>query len=235
MDVQTGVESLEKTWYSGSRLDLVDLVPQSALAILDVGCARGELGWMLKQRSNRVHVTGIEMSPALAQEAKSRLDHVVVETVENALSQLSDQRFDCIIFADVLEHLVNPYAVLAGIKLKLRENGTVVASIPNVRHHRVLRWLALHGKWEYGEGGLLDSGHLRFFTLSGIRKMFAWAGYDTEIRAVNRVGLRRKWTSHRYIGNAMTQFVDYQYLVAARPLPGSVDQSIPWWSTTHSI
>jgi SAM-dependent methyltransferase len=235
VDTLTGVASLEKTGYSGLRPDIVALVPPSARNILDVGCARGELGMMLKARSRDIHITGIEMSPVLALQAQARLDHVIVETVENALRRLSDESFDCIIFADVLEHLVNPYAVLASLKVKLHENGSIVASIPNVRHHRVLRWLVLHGRWEYGEGGLLDSGHLRFFTLSGIRRMFTWAGYETEVAAVNRVGLRRKWKGHRYMGNAITQFVDYQYLVIARPVPGPIEQSVPWWSQTRTI
>jgi SAM-dependent methyltransferase len=235
MDPVTGVKSLEKTGYAGARPDLLALIPSSARTVLDVGCARGELGWMLKERSADIHITGIEMSPALALEAKSRLDRVLVETIETSLPHPSDESFDCIIFADVLEHLVNPYAVLASVKLKLRANGVIVASIPNVRHHRVLRWLLLHGRWEYGEGGLLDSGHLRFFTLSGIKWMFEWAGYELEVPAVNRVGLRQRWKSHRYIGNAITQFVDYQYLITARPVPGSVAQSTPWWSNTNAI
>jgi SAM-dependent methyltransferase len=235
MDSVIGVESLEKTGYSGSRLDIAGLVPHSATQILDVGCARGELGSTLKERADQIEITGIEMSPALAHEAQGRLDNVLICTVEAALGQLPDASFDCVIFGDVLEHLVNPYAVLASVKPKLRRHGVVVASIPNVRHHRVLRSLILHGRWNYGEGGLLDSGHLRFFTLSGIQKMFTWAGYDVTVSQVNRVGLRRMWKSHRYIGRTLTQFVDYQYLVTARPIPGSAGQPTPWWSSTRNI
>jgi len=40
----------------------------------------------------------------------------------------------------------------------------LVASIPNVRHLRVVLPLLLAGRWRYEASGLLDRTHLRFFT-----------------------------------------------------------------------
>lgn len=235
MGAQHGVGTLEKTGYAGAREDVLAVVPRTAHRILDVGCARGDLGFALKQRDPGTEVMGVEMSPTLARYAKAQLDRVLVGTVEETLPELPDGYFDCIIFADVLEHLVNPHQLLADIRQKLAESGVIVTSIPNVRHQRVMRMLVLQGQWEYGEGGLLDSGHLRFFTLAGIMSMFRWAGFEAEVSRVKRVGLRKVWYSNRFIGKWFTPFLDYQYFVTARPLRYAERPAAAWWSNTRSI
>ena len=68
--------------------------------------------------------------------------------------------FDCVIFADVLEHLVDPWRMLRRAKILLRRDGVIVASIPNVQHSRVLIGL-FFGRWEYEQYGIMDSTHLR--------------------------------------------------------------------------
>ena len=74
--------------------------------------------------------------------------------------------FDCILCLDVLEHLQDPWRVLRKLTGWLRPNGTVVASIPNVRYKSVVMDLAFRGKFDYQNAGILDRTHLRFFTRS---------------------------------------------------------------------
>ncbi|MBV9282200.1 MAG: class I SAM-dependent methyltransferase [Chloroflexi bacterium] len=230
-----GLASLEKTTYGGTRTDVERFIPANARRILDVGCARGELGLALKGRGAAVHVTGVEMSAVLAEEASRRLDRVLVGTIEAVVPELPDGAFDCIVFADVLEHLINPHQLLADIRPKLDSPGLIVASVPNVRHHRVIRRLLFGGRWRYCESGLLDSGHLRFFALADILDMFAWAGYRATAAGANRVGLRRTWFSTRRVGGPLTSFVDHQYLITAVPDWQSGPARGPWWSTSGCI
>jgi 2-polyprenyl-3-methyl-5-hydroxy-6-metoxy-1,4-benzoquinol methylase len=82
---------------------------------------------------------------------------------------------DCIICADVLEHLRNPYDVLKRFAGLLSDSGTIVSSIPNVRHYSILHMLA-EGLWTYQPQGLMDSTHLRFFTKHEIGSLFDQAG-----------------------------------------------------------
>ena len=66
----------------------------------------------------------------------------------------------------------------------LREGGLVLACIPNVQHMSVLVGL-MRGQFRYQDEGLLDRTHLRFFTLEGVRELFAGAGlalYDVQPR-----------------------------------------------------
>ena len=82
---------------------------------------------------------------------------------------------DCLIFGDVLEHLVDPWAGLARSARLVRDGGQILACIPNIQHYSVIVNL-LRGRWDYQDEGLLDRTHLRFFTLASIRDLFVRAG-----------------------------------------------------------
>src|SRR5204863_1150032 len=82
---------------------------------------------------------------------------------------------DCLVCGDVLEHMADPWGVLARLSRWVRDGGQVLACIPNVQHYSVLVDL-LRGRWEYREEGLLDRTHLRFFTFAGVQDLFTRAG-----------------------------------------------------------
>lgn len=89
------------------------------------------------------------------------------------------------IAADILEHLANPWETLVRLKPLLAPDAQVAASIPNVRNALLIAALAVNGRWQYRERGLLDITHLRFFTLEEIRVLFAQTGYRYEQHAVS--------------------------------------------------
>ena len=91
------------------------------------------------------------------------------------LENVADDRFDVIVFGDVLEHLRDPLVVLRKAKALLADRGSVVASIPNIAHGSV-RLALLAGRFDYQELGLLDSTHVRFFTRSSVEDLFREAG-----------------------------------------------------------
>jgi 2-polyprenyl-3-methyl-5-hydroxy-6-metoxy-1,4-benzoquinol methylase len=110
-----------------------------------------------------------------------------IETDELALPS---NYFDCIICNDILEHLKDPWSVLRRLKSNLRENGCLIASIPNVRFYMNIKALLLHQDWKYESCGVLDSGHLRFFTKKSIVSMFDECGYSVlKIEGINILGM----------------------------------------------
>lgn len=140
--------------------------------LLDVGCARGHLSTaLMKQGWN---VTGIEYNPEDAQVAQDAGISMVVGSAESALSKMTDT-FDVIVFADVLEHFVEPLEVLALAKNRLRPGGQIVISIPNVAHLTVRLQLLL-GSFNYADRGILDRTHLHFYTKRSLREMMYQAG-----------------------------------------------------------
>jgi len=147
--------------------------------ILEVGCASGYFGAVLKNEGHELW--GIEISPEAAVQASTRLDHVYVGTIEDFLKEHDGQNigFDYIIFGDVLEHLTDPTKVLRKCHSLLKYDGRVIASIPNVAHLAV-RLMLLDGRWKYSKLGIMDDTHLRFFTKSSILEMFSDAKFAIE-------------------------------------------------------
>ena len=91
-------------------------------------------------------------------------------------AELGDGRFDAVLFADVLEHLRDPAAMLRRARPFVAEGGAVVASIPNIVHISV-RLALLGGEFRYRELGLLDDTHVRFFTRESIVDLFESEGF----------------------------------------------------------
>lgn len=173
--------SVTEDYYQQPRHEVAALVPTDARRVLDVGCAEGVLGRHLLARG-ALEVIGIEQVPDVAFRASERLTHVVCGDVATVDVPAEFGTFDCIVFADVLEHLADPAAVLRRYLKYLNQDGTVVASIPNVRHHAILHMLA-EGRWSYQDHGIMDRTHLRFFTLAEIQELFR--GVDLEIQVLS--------------------------------------------------
>jgi 2-polyprenyl-3-methyl-5-hydroxy-6-metoxy-1,4-benzoquinol methylase len=140
---------------------------KESLKILDVGTASGYLGKTLRERGHSV--TGIEMDPATAEKARGYYDffHVAdLETFEFPYRR----EFDYILFADVLEHLRDPAAILRRCVPALKESGKIIISVPNVANI-VVRLSLLLGRFDYMDRGILDRTHFRFFTLRSLKEM----------------------------------------------------------------
>ena len=168
--------------YIEARNDILSLIPDDVSKVLDIGCSTGALGEQIKQRNNNAEVSGIELNKQMAEVAQKKLDKVIVGDVENI--NLADffqpDYFDCIIFADILEHLKNPWEILRSSVNFLNDGGVVIASIPNVRHYSTIINLLFKGYWPYRERGIHDRTHLRFFTLKNIRELFQYANLSIE-------------------------------------------------------
>src|SRR5438876_274331 len=161
-------------YYEHERPEVLEAVPRDAARVLDVGCGSGRLGEQIKRRQGAT-VWGIEVMHDASERAAQRLDRVWNTPVETALPEIPEENFDCIITADVLEHLVDPWTVLTQLGRRLVPGGTLVASIPNVGHWDVIRAL-LEGTWQYTSEGLLDHTHVRFFTRRSLRELFWTSG-----------------------------------------------------------
>jgi 2-polyprenyl-3-methyl-5-hydroxy-6-metoxy-1,4-benzoquinol methylase len=219
----------DRSYFDHVRPELLALVPDTARRVLDIGCAAGRLGEAIKARQP-TEVTGIEMDAAAAADARNRLDRVMVCNVEQMDGEVEASSFDCIICGDILEHLDDTEAVLRRAHGWLAPGGCLIASIPNVRHHTVLRAL-LDGNWTYEPAGLLDRDHVRFFTRKEIERVFhetefkidqlqfvPGPGHD-EWESQGRPGAVKIGRLH--IGGLSPddaeEFFVYQFLVVARP------------------
>ena len=117
------------SYYENVRNDLIPLIPNDAKCILEVGCASGMTGRELKRR-NGAFVAGIELNANAANAAKDVLDDVVHGNIEKITLPYSDNSFDCILFADVLEHLINPLSALIKVRRLLKKRRDSCSQYP---------------------------------------------------------------------------------------------------------
>lgn len=162
------------TYYTQKRPEILELIPIDARRVLDVGCSSGGIGATLKARQP-VEVHGVELVEHAAVRAREHLDKVWNSKIEDALPDLPDTYYDCIVAADVLEHVIDPWQTLIALKEKLSADGKIVVSLPNVQNWEVVSNL-LEGKWDYRSEGILDRTHLHFFTRKSVEEFFWNAG-----------------------------------------------------------
>ncbi len=163
-------------YFSQTRGEMRQFVPAGAQRILEIGCGEGLFGAQFAAEGKEMW--GIESESAAAARATAHLTRVVCGDVLEKLSELPKRYFDVIVCNDVLEHVIDPYSVVALLQEFLVLDGVIVASLPNVRYLPVLWNLVVKKVWDYTDQGVLDRTHLRFFTEKNIRDLFAHAGYE---------------------------------------------------------
>ena len=176
--------------YANPRPEVTAVVPASARRVLDVGCSTGVMGGALREGGHVV--TGIELDPELAAVARQRLDTVVEADVERLAQDggLGGEEFDCVVLADVLEHLRDPWSVVRWAAERVAPGGSVVLSVPNVRHAKTI-WALARARWPYDPVGIFDRTHLRFFARHNLEDLVAGTGFDiVEVRRHHMLTLR---------------------------------------------
>ncbi len=156
---------------------LVTAGGKPAMDILEIGCSSGYVGATFVAKGHRV--TGIEPDPDAASAARAVLDEVHCGDVDSFFDAHRLRRFDAILLGDVLEHLVDPLETLRRCVTHLSAGGMVAISLPCVAHGSI-RAMLLDGRWDYGDYGLLDRTHLRFFSRQGMAELVSGAGLGIE-------------------------------------------------------
>jgi 2-polyprenyl-3-methyl-5-hydroxy-6-metoxy-1,4-benzoquinol methylase len=149
----------------------------SALGInktcLDVGCNDGYIG-RLSHNSNQFY--GLDHLKSSVESAKKVYKDAILYDL-NALRPLPwNVKFDTIIFADVLEHVINARAVIGFmVKNYSQPNSKVIVSVPNIANWRI-RLKLLVGQFNYTETGILDKTHVHFYTYKTARDLLESCG-----------------------------------------------------------
>lgn len=178
-------------YFDDPRAEMVQFVPAECKRVLDLGCGEGNFGVQLKRKMN-CEVWGVEIDERAAAAAEGKYDKVVRGDFLALHEGLPAEYFDCAIVNDVVEHFAKPEEVLRKIARLLIPGGKIVFSIPNVRYLENLYELIIHKDWRYREAGILDSGHLRFYTRKSIVRLFTENGFEVNsITGVNKGFSRR--------------------------------------------
>jgi SAM-dependent methyltransferase len=164
------------TYGAHANADLLARIPLDARAVLDIGCGAGALGAAFRKRNPATRLIGIEPDATLAAHARDHYAEVHTIDIETVVPPVEPGSLDAIIFGDVLEHLRDPWAVLARDIHLLSDRGVLLICIPNIEHWSFVYKL-LRGEWRYERMGLFDHTHLRWFTRATMQQALVQAGY----------------------------------------------------------
>jgi 2-polyprenyl-3-methyl-5-hydroxy-6-metoxy-1,4-benzoquinol methylase len=143
--------------------------------ILDLGCSGGSLASRVRALGHHVTAVDVVELPGV----RSRVDHFVCADLDHGLPAEVRELgpFDVVMTADVLEHLRDPGLLLEQVRPLLRPRGMLIASVPNFGHWYA-RIRAVLGLFDYDQRGVLDRGHLRFFTRRSFMRLLRNAGFS---------------------------------------------------------
>ena len=159
------------------RTIIAQWVPLGA-TVLEIGPGDGVISRWLRENKG-CHTTGVEIVPVASIHAADAFEQIFIGSIEDPVitSQIAAHGpFDAIIFADVLEHLVDPWKVLRKMHPLLSPTGRVLISVPNVAHWTA-RLNLLLGRFDYTDGYLMDRTHLRWFTRRTAKELALQTGY----------------------------------------------------------
>jgi 2-polyprenyl-3-methyl-5-hydroxy-6-metoxy-1,4-benzoquinol methylase len=167
--------------HEGFNADVLWMMPPQLSRVVEVGSSSGALAAAYRQSNPATEYIGIEIDAGYVEQSARHCTRVVHANIEqmsaDALQALLP--VDCWLFADVLEHLYDPWRVLKRLRSTMRPGDCVVACLPNTQHWSVLARLVSGNLW-YEDMGLLDRTHIRFFTRITLIKMFEDSGFRIE-------------------------------------------------------
>jgi glycosyltransferase involved in cell wall biosynthesis len=182
------------------------------LRILDVGCGPG---WLAKALTDAGHtVVGVDIDEADG--VRGRMHSFVAADLGQGIPDDVGGDFDLVLAADVIEHLADPARLLTDMASRVRPNGSIIASVPNISHWYPRGRIAV-GRFDYDQRGVLDATHLRFFT----RRRF--------LRVAEEAGLEH--LGHRHTGLPL----DALGMGSNKLVTGTIGRAdrllVKWWPT----
>jgi 2-polyprenyl-3-methyl-5-hydroxy-6-metoxy-1,4-benzoquinol methylase len=166
-------EIKEKDYFTGTRHDIISLLPKkSDQKVLEIGAGGGDTLVYIKKNNLAQEVVGFELFKIPNSNQENELiDSFIFGDIENENIPVQENYFDVIILADVLEHLIDPWAAFNKIIKYLKPSGQILVSLPNIREINTLLKVFFLGDFRYNDGGVLDKTHLRFFCKKNMKKL----------------------------------------------------------------
>ncbi len=178
----------------GHVVALVEEYVSKGRRVIDLGSGAGLVGRMIRPRGyGYLAIDADEAAVALLSDAD--LEHEQCDITDLAkLTEILGRYNDigAVVVMDVLEHVAQPQAILAGLADWARHHDIpMILSVPNVAHFDLGVGLLL-GQWDPRRSGLLDSTHLRFFTNDTLESLVTKAGW----RIVGRADFHKVRSEH---------------------------------------
>jgi 2-polyprenyl-3-methyl-5-hydroxy-6-metoxy-1,4-benzoquinol methylase len=207
-------------YHNQVRLDVVPSVPKVEGTLIDIGGGTGATAAHLKSLGLAKRVGTVDLVRPDSTPAGVDFQYFGNIEDESFLADVAEQEgpFDTVLCLDILEHLVDPWALVSRLHKALAPGGHIVASIPNVRHYRVSGGLFFRDRWSLTDAGILDRTHLRFFVKETAVELMTHSGLElVSVMAPAKVRHRRRLAAvHKLSRGRLDSLVDVQYVVVVR-------------------
>ncbi|VXD10316.1 glycosyltransferase family protein [Planktothrix paucivesiculata] len=162
--------------------ELLNFLPPNAQVLIDVGCLNRSTSYYYKRINPQSFYWGILIDSELSSEITQDLDQITLSSIdqlETIRLELEEKTVDCLIYERILPQTRNPLKVLQYHIRWLKDQGQVLAYIPNSQYWQNIINL-LQGK---SENEVAENTDYQGFTLEKIQKLFWEAGlYIYEIQ-----------------------------------------------------
>ncbi len=206
-------------YFACARTEIESLLPKAngkPLRALEIGCSGGHTLEWLKRTGTIGWSAGVEPFAEVCQ-ADRLIDQFFKLNIEQALPDLPPASIDLLLCLDVLEHLVDPWQAVHKLDALLKPGGQMIISLPNIRNYHILVDLAFGGKFNYGDSGILDKTHLRFFTRQTAIELAQCAGATVTHVMGTEVG---RWQKRMLTALGLGDLLAKQFLLSAmKPSP----------------
>ncbi|HID45263.1 MAG TPA: class I SAM-dependent methyltransferase [Chromatiaceae bacterium] len=206
-------------YFQEVRQDVLEAIPLSNRkgSLLEIGAGGCRTLVYAKEKGFAEAVYGIDIMDCKPDaDVQKKLNGLAIGDIQAMENLFDGMAFDVILCPDVLEHLVDPYSVVRKLREWLKEDGVVVASLPNINYWRVIFGIILKNTFSYSDRGVLDRSHLRFFARKDVEALFSENGFQVLAVSTNTGGWRGR-IAQRLTGWLVGRFLAYQYIVVARP------------------
>lgn len=195
------------------RTDVFDLVPKGEGALLDVGGGIGATSATLKHQGHAARVVVVDIvTEGFLPEVDNAFSGDLNDPAFLACIKAAEGSFDTILCLDVLEHLVDPWAVVKNLHGLLKPGGVVVASLPNMRFWSVSWGLFGHGRFDLTDKGHLDRTHMRWFVKKTAVELMTCSGLRLD-RIIGKLPARRFQLYNALTLGRIRGLYEYQYLI----------------------
>jgi len=206
----------QSDYFSHERRDILALLPEHFSRVFELGCGSGSTLRMIRSRFPVTFSAGLDIDKNSVQIASRHIDLALYGNIETMDLPDAVRDIDVMLCLDVLEHLIDPWAVVRKLHKRLSANGVIIASIPNIRYFRASIPFIFAGRWNLEDQGILDRTHLRFFVKKTAVELMTSSGlYLQEIKPTGMEPGRKARLANLLTLRLFEDFLALQYLVRA--------------------
>ena len=204
-----------KMYYEPARDDELNLVPAGSTQVLSVGTGWGAAEQALRKRG--IRVVALPIDSVISACAEARGIEVVHGSFDEALRQLGQQQFDCVLVSNILHLVPEPARVLTSLRRHLAPSANIIATVPNLMKPKVV-WGRVRGDRQYAGISDFATSHLHITSHHRVQKWMHSAGYKID-RSVPVLSKRiPTWAAHLPLTSVKAALFASEWItVAAKP------------------